>query len=127
MSTLIVIYFNPFWRYEFVFLPSALPVLFTETIQLPFESVSHVVSMFTSLQLCPSDMTSEICVNIGLFGVKALLEAILIYCLLINPLRAKFFWGNINIYLHIMPFLHIDMTQVAEILPQIRHGPTHFT
>ena len=45
----------------------------------------------------------------------------------VNPLRAKFFWGDINIYLHIILFLHIDMTQVAEILPKIRQGPTHFT
>ena len=26
-----------------------------------------------------------------------------------------------------MSFLHIDMTQVVEILPQIRQGPTHST
>ena len=46
---------------------------------------------------------------------------------MLNPLRAKFFWGNINIYLHFMSFLHIDMTQVGEILPQIRQGHTHST
>ena len=39
---------------------------------------------------------------------------------LINPLRAKFFRGNINIHLHFVSFLHIDTTQVVEILPQIR-------
>ena len=38
----------------------------------------------------------------------------------VNPLRAKFFRGNINIYLHFVSFLHIDTTQVVEILPQIR-------
>ena len=27
-----------------------------------------------------------------------------------NSLRAKFFGGNINIYLHLMSLLHIDMT-----------------
>ena len=27
-----------------------------------------------------------------------------------NPLRANFFRGNRNIYLHFMPFLHVDMT-----------------
>ena len=32
----------------------------------------------------------------------------------INPLRAKFFRGNI--YLHFVSFLHIDTTQVVEIL-----------
>ena len=39
----------------------------------------------------------------------------------------NFFRGNINIYLHSMSFLHIDMTQVVEILPQIRQGPTYST
>ena len=43
----------------------------------------------------------------------------------INPLRAKFFWGNINIYLHFMSFLHIDLTQVLKTLPQVREGPTY--
>ena len=43
----------------------------------------------------------------------------------INPLLAKFFWGNINIYLHFVSFLHIDTTQVVEILPQILQEPTY--
>ena len=38
-----------------------------------------------------------------------------------NPLRAKFFRGNKIIYSHFMSFLHIDKTQVIEILPQARH------
>ena len=38
----------------------------------------------------------------------------------INLLRAKFFKGNKNIYLPFMSFLHIDMMQVVEILPQVR-------
>ena len=46
---------------------------------------------------------------------------------LINPLRAKFFRGNINIYLHFVSFLHIDTTQVFEIFPQIRQEPTYST
>ena len=45
----------------------------------------------------------------------------------INPLPAKFFRGNINIYLHFVSFLHIDTTQVVEILPQIRQEPTYST
>ena len=44
-----------------------------------------------------------------------------------NPLRAKFFRGNINIYLHFVSFLHIDTTQVVEILPQIRQELTYST
>ena len=44
-----------------------------------------------------------------------------------SPLCAKFFRGNINIYLHFMSFLHIYMTQVVEILPQARRGPTYST
>ena len=45
--------------------------------------------------------------------------------ILFNPLRAKFFWGNINIYLHFMSFLHIDLTQALKILPRVREGPTY--
>ena len=33
--------------------------------------------------------------------------------------------GNINIYLHFVSSLHIDMTQVLKILPQVRPGPTY--
>ena len=47
--------------------------------------------------------------------------------LFINPLRAKFFSGNINIYLLFVSFLHIDTTQVVEIFPQIRQEPTYST
>ena len=43
----------------------------------------------------------------------------------INPLRAKFFRGNINIYLHFLSLHHIDMTQIVEILPHVRQGPTY--
>ena len=43
-----------------------------------------------------------------------------------NPLRTKFFRGNINIYLHLMSFIHIDLTQVLKILPQIREGPVYY-
>ena len=45
----------------------------------------------------------------------------------VNPLRAKFFRGNLNIYLHFVSFLHIDTTQVFEILPQIKQEPTYST
>ena len=40
----------------------------------------------------------------------------------VNPLHAKIFKVNINILLHFMSFLHIDMTQVhvLKILPQVR-------
>ena len=34
---------------------------------------------------------------------------------------------NINIYLHFVSFLHIDKTQVVEILSQVRQEPTYFT
>ena len=38
----------------------------------------------------------------------------------VNCLHAKFFRGNKNIYLQFISFLHIAMTQVVEILPQVR-------
>ena len=43
---------------------------------------------------------------------------------LFNPLCAKSFRHNINIYLHFMSLLHIDMTLVLKIIPQARPGPT---
>ena len=45
----------------------------------------------------------------------------------VNPSRAKFFRGNLNIYLHFVSFLHIDTTQVVETLPQLRQEPTYST
>ena len=45
----------------------------------------------------------------------------------VNHLRAKFFRGNKNMHLHFMSFLHIDLTQVLKILPQVREGPTYST
>ena len=45
----------------------------------------------------------------------------------INSLGAKFCRGNINTYLHFMSLLHIDMTQVLKILPQVRAVSTYFT
>ena len=45
----------------------------------------------------------------------------------LNPLRGKFFKGNINIYLLFVSFLHIDMMQVVELLPEIRQEPTFST
>ena len=43
------------------------------------------------------------------------------------PLGVKFFRGNVNIYLHFVSFLHVDVTQVVEILPQIRQEPIYST
>ena len=46
---------------------------------------------------------------------------------IVNPLYAKFSRGNINIYLHFMSLLQIDMTQVIEILADVRQGPSYST
>ena len=43
----------------------------------------------------------------------------------VNLLRAEFFRENKNIYLHFMSFLHIDMIQVVEIIPQVRQEHTY--
>ena len=42
-----------------------------------------------------------------------------------NPLRAKLLRGIIYIYLYFMSLLHIDMTHILKILPQVRPGPTY--
>ena len=44
-----------------------------------------------------------------------------------NPLCAEFFWGNKNIYLHFMSFLHIDMAQIVEFFPQVGQELTDTT
>ena len=45
----------------------------------------------------------------------------------LNPLHAKFFRGNINIYLHFMSFLHTNKTQVVEIPHRVRQGTAYST
>ena len=45
----------------------------------------------------------------------------------LNSLHAKFFRWNANIYLHFVSFLHIDTTQVVEILPQTRQETNYST
>ena len=45
----------------------------------------------------------------------------------LNPLHAKFFRGNKNIHLHFMSSLHIDMTLVVGVLPQVRQRLTYST
>ena len=42
----------------------------------------------------------------------------------INPLRANFFRWSRNLHLPFMSFIHFDLTQVVEILPHVRQGPT---
>ena len=45
----------------------------------------------------------------------------------LNPLCAKFFRVNINMYLHFMSFLRTNKTQVVEIPPRVRQGPAYTT
>ena len=45
----------------------------------------------------------------------------------VNPLRAKFFRVNINMYLHSMSFLRTNETQVVEIPPWVIQGPAYTT
>ena len=45
---------------------------------------------------------------------------------LIIPLCAKFFGGNKHIYSHFISCLNIDMTQVVEILPQVRQELAYY-
>ena len=60
--------------------------------------------------------------NVKLFNVISLqITSVLTLYMLI------FFRVNINMYLYLISFLHIDMTQVVEILPRVRQGPTFST
>ena len=62
---------------------------------------------------------------ISIEGILDKVDHVIAWVDCINPLRAKFFRGNINIYLRVMSLLHIDMTQVLKILHQVR--PTYST
>ena len=59
--------------------------------------------------------------------INAAIVTVKPFILTLNPLRSKFFRGNINIYLHFASFLQIYTGQVVEILPQIRREPTYST
>ena len=55
--------------------------------------------------------------------VLCVIEIILLFC--INPSRAIFVRGDMDMKLHFMAFLHIDITQVAESFPQVRQELTY--
>ena len=78
--------------------------------------------VFVYKYLCP-----WMCVGVNEFTHLPSVQLHLIYAPIFNSLRAKFYRGNINIYLHLMSLLHIDMTQVLRILPQVRPAPTYST
>ena len=44
---------------------------------------------------------------------------------MLNLYMLNFTEGTKTYFLHFMSFLHIDMTQVVEILSQVRQGPTY--
>ena len=69
----------------------------------------------------PWQTTSRLCYVTQLYPPRVICTA------RFNPLHAKFFRGNKTIYLHFMSFPSIDITQVVEILPQVRQVLTHST
>ena len=66
-------------------------------------------------------MTTEQYNSLGLLSIFYSVCAILTLYVL------NFFGENINIYLHIMSFLHINKTQVVEIPPRVKQGPAYWT
>ena len=69
-------------------------------------------------------MKSEVCILSYCLGLG---NKWIVYTACFNPLRAKFFRENINIYLHFMSFLYIYKTQVVEIPPWVKQGPAYST
>ena len=43
----------------------------------------------------------------------------------VNSSCAIFFRGHVNMHLHFMSFFHMDLTQVVQIVPYLRQGPTY--
>ena len=55
----------------------------------------------------------------GSMGQWRRLQITLNYC-------AEFLFGNINLNLHFLSFLNIEMVQAVEIFPQVRQGPIYY-
>ena len=90
---------------------------------LPVSSMSCLIHVTAVLYICYTILCYKETFNCS--------SSLMWYCccrvdfISLNPLHAKFFRGNINIYLHFMSFIHIDMTRVLKILPQVREGPAY--
>ena len=72
-------------------------------------------------------VSSNVLVPSGNKPLPAPLDTNYIWYKNMNSWLTKFFRGNKNIHLRFMSFFHIDMTQVIEILPQVRQGHTYST
>ena len=77
------------------------------------------IQQYVKMQICWATTVASMQLFIAVDGLISVID--------FNRLRAKLFRGNINIYLHFVSFLHIDTTQVFEILPQIKQEPTYST
>ena len=71
-------------------------------------------------RLSQTDWCYNRCIRIGFAAGYCRYQAFPL--LTINSLRDKFFRGNINTYLHFMPFLHTEMLKIIEILSRMRPG-----
>ena len=88
--------------------------------------LSEILMVDADHTLMSEDLVCVIYVQVVVCSIMLYLTIYIVYpivdSLYVNPLRAKFFWGNINIYLHFVSFLHIDLAQVLKTLPQGREG-----
>ena len=71
-------------------------------------------------------MISEILCHIGTRTYIAHGFDLHCFVMIFNPLRAKFYIGRIQTYLQFIPFRHIEMIQVLEILPCVRQEFTYY-
>ena len=69
------------------------------------------------------EMNCEMVFHIKMIQSRNLRVALFVISL--NPLHAKFFRGNKNVYLHCMSCVHIDRRHVVEIFPQVRQEHTY--
>ena len=99
------------------------------------QATSHYLSQCLSRSLSLYGVSRPQWVNKSACLGKCKLFALLwksSYCVSWYPcvsshFACKIFSENKNIYLHIISFLHIDMTQVVGILPSVRQGIACFT
>ena len=121
-SALKIVEFDPYWAF-----PDS-----NSSLNSPM-AMKCCTKLETAKEMCPivfrghpsnfkatRDKTSPILTQIGRFRTIGRSQ-------LSNPSDLPCFRENINMYLHFMSFLQTNKTQVVEIPPRVRQGPTYST
>ena len=92
------------------------------------------IHMTRAIYLSPNiPMSSKLIENVANSGIFSIVWHDLMFDIFLGkhhsliPHVLNFVRANINIYLHFIPMLHIDMAQMVEIIPYVRQKLTYST